>query len=193
MLAICLSVSSCSYFTSGKAKQKASDRSTNQGKQSKLLESKPGQKNDRVTSPEDNTKAKPSVRESVATPVLKEKQRSDKFYSKDDPQIEPFQKHDHAKYAERVNNAAIDLVNKAPEAGFARVCRDSITEQWTLHLYYFRDKKYWFISYNWDEIDEKWEDSFKSDKRPLNVWKDHVNFSASGKECRVLKGALRLK
>jgi len=101
-----------------------------------------------------------------------------------------FQKHDHAKHVELIRAKAIDKVNKEKEVTLARLCRDSTTEEWTLTLYQKRQQHYSFASYVWDEIDGKWERSLVSDKRPLSGLRQHLDFSSSGKDCRVLKGSL---
>lgn len=128
--------------------------------------------------------------------AMRTKQQTDKSETSDLEKpvsnTEPFKKHDHNAYLQKIKSAAIDVVNKIPDSFFARMCKDSITDQWTLHLYFAQGRQYWFISYNWDEVDEKWEESFKSDKRNMSVWKSHVNYSASGKECTILKGASKL-
>ncbi|HMK33972.1 MAG TPA: hypothetical protein VK463_02820 [Desulfomonilaceae bacterium] len=100
-----------------------------------------------------------------------------------------FKKHDHSKYTEKIRNKAIDRVNQEPTCKYARICRDSTTDEWGLTLYYVQDKVYVMVSYAWDDIDQKFEKSFTSDKRPVSGWKHHLDFSAAGKECRVLKGA----
>ncbi len=114
--------------------------------------------------------------------------------SSSDSELTPlFKKHDHMKYLEKIKDTATELVSKESGSVFARLCKDSVTDEWSMSMYFFKDKVYWFVAYKWDEIDEKWEESFKSDERPIAVWKNHVNFSASGKECNILKGASRLK
>ncbi len=103
-----------------------------------------------------------------------------------------FRKHNHSKYLQTIQKSATNLVDKSRDVMFAHLCRDSLTDRWTVSEYYIEDKVYWFKSYNWDEIDEKWIESFKSEKRPLHQWKKHVGFVAAGKECTVLKGKNRL-
>jgi len=99
-----------------------------------------------------------------------------------------FRKHDHSKYVVLIRNKAIDRVNKEKNADLARLCRDRTTDQWSLTIYRRAEKLYSFVYLVWDEIDEKWEESYSADKRPLSGWKQHLDFSASGKECKVLKG-----
>lgn len=99
-----------------------------------------------------------------------------------------FRKHDHSKYVTLIRNKAIDRVNKEKNSDLARLCRDRTTDQWSLTIYRRADKSYSFIYLVWDEIDEKWEESYSADRRPISGWKQHLDFSASGKECKVLKG-----
>jgi len=99
-----------------------------------------------------------------------------------------FKKHDHSKYTSAIRGKAIDQVNKEKDVALARLCRDSTTEEWSLTLYRKRQQTYSFVSYVWDEIDEKWEQAFVSDQRPISGWKQHLDFSSSGKDCVGLKG-----
>jgi hypothetical protein len=101
------------------------------------------------------------------------------------------QKHDHAKYVARIRNRAIDLVNKDSSSFLARLCRDTITDQWSLNIYQKDDKNYFFTAYSWDPVSGEWARSFDSGKQPLARWKHHIRASESGRECRVLKGNLR--
>jgi len=100
-----------------------------------------------------------------------------------------FKKHDHSKYTATIRGKAIDQVNKEKDVALARLCRDSTTEEWSLTLYRKRQQTYSFVNYVWDEIDEKWEQAFVSDQRPISGWKQHLDFSSSGKDCVGLKGA----
>lgn len=99
-----------------------------------------------------------------------------------------FKKHDHSKYTQNIKNKAIDEVNRESACKYARLCRDTITHDWGLTLYYLQEKTYVMVTYVWDEIDEKWKKSFSSDKRPMSGWKHHLDFSSGGKACKVLKG-----
>ncbi|MGO9571084.1 MAG: hypothetical protein ACLP5H_26465 [Desulfomonilaceae bacterium] len=99
----------------------------------------------------------------------------------------PFKKHDHVKYMQRIKNKAIDRVNKESEASYARLCRDSTTDEWSLWIYRVEGKAYRFVTYTWDEVDEKWEESFKSNKQPISGLQHHLKFSTDGKDCKVLK------
>jgi hypothetical protein len=105
--------------------------------------------------------------------------------------IEQFKRHDHAKYMELVKNKAIDLVNSEKECDQATICKDMITDQWSLALYYMKEKTYKFITYVWDEIDDSWQKSFTSDKRQISGLEKHLKYSSSGKDCKVLKKARR--
>ncbi len=100
---------------------------------------------------------------------------------------EPFKRHDHAKYLEIIKNKAIDLVNSDRESDYAVICKDMITDQWSLAFYYTREKAYKFVIYIWDEIDDKWQKSFVSDKRPISSLEKHLKYSSSGKDCKPLK------
>jgi len=99
----------------------------------------------------------------------------------------PFKRHDHAKYMEKIKNKAIDWLNKEKDVSYARLCKDSTTDEWSLWIYRTEGKAYRFVTYVWDEVDEKWKESFKSDKLPISGWQHHLRFSTGGKDCRVLK------
>jgi len=101
------------------------------------------------------------------------------------------EKHDHAKYVARIKSKAIDLVNKNPSSFLARLCRDTITDQWLLNIYEKDQKTYSFTAYSWDPVTGTWGQSFPSGKQPLAKWKHHIRASESGRECKVLKGSLR--
>lgn len=104
--------------------------------------------------------------------------------SKDDI---PFKKHDHVKYMQKIKNKAIDQVNKETDVTYARLCRDTTTDEWSLWIYRSEEKAYRFVTYTWDEVDEKWAESFKSDKKPISGWQHHLKFSTDGKDCKDLK------
>jgi hypothetical protein len=104
---------------------------------------------------------------------------------------EPFKRHDHANYLEMIKNKAVDLVNSDKESSRAELCKDMITDQWSLTLYYVKDKTYKFITYSWDEIDDDWKESFTSNKRPVSGLEKHLKYSSSGKDCKVLKKTRR--
>jgi hypothetical protein len=98
-----------------------------------------------------------------------------------------FKRHDHVKYMQKVKNKAIDQVNKEKDVTYARLCRDTTTDEWSLWIYRTEEKAYRFVTYIWDEVDEKWEESFKSDKRPVSGLQHHLNFSTDSKDCKDLK------
>jgi hypothetical protein len=99
----------------------------------------------------------------------------------------PFKRHDHKKYIQKIKNKAIDKLNKTKDVTYATLCRDSTTDEWSLWLYSFGGKTYRFVTYAWDEVDEKWEESLKSNKQPIAGWRHHLKFTADGKRCEVLK------
>jgi hypothetical protein len=98
----------------------------------------------------------------------------------------PFKRHDHKKYVQKIRNKAIDKVNKTRDVTYATLCRDSATDEWSLWIYKFEGKTYRFITYAWDEVDEKWEESLKSNKQPVSGWKRHLKFTADTKRCQKL-------
>jgi len=108
-----------------------------------------------------------------------------------EPKEQPFKRHDHAKYIAVIKNKGIDLVNSQKTCDQAIICKDSMTEQWTLTLYYKKAKTYIFNTYVWDEIDGKWQKSFESGKRPISGWEKHLKYTSSGKDCQTLKKARR--
>jgi len=100
---------------------------------------------------------------------------------------ELFKRHNHAKYLEIINNKAVDLVNSDKESNYVAMCKDMVTDEWSLTLYYVKEKTYKFVTYAWDEIDDNWRESFTSDKRPLSGLKKHLKYSSAGKDCKALK------
>jgi hypothetical protein len=100
-----------------------------------------------------------------------------------------FKKHNHAKYGQKIKKCAKDLVNLKPTCKFARMCQDETTEQWNLNLYYFKGKNYVLAAYDWDPVDEKWKEACKPIKQPMSHWKSHLEFSAVGKKCAIIKGS----
>jgi hypothetical protein len=188
-------LTSCGYFTSNRK----TDPPVASGSNKALQKPKVGKS---------DVEKKPAVPDSgdpppaLPAPTPKNAPRVDDMAAKNDlssagssdPALPPlFKKHNHTKYLEKIRDAATEIVEKQPESVFARLCRDSVIDEWSLSVYYFKDKDHWFQAYKWDEVDEKWQESFKSDKRPIALWKNHVKFSASGKECNILKGESRLK
>ncbi len=99
----------------------------------------------------------------------------------------PFKRHDHVKYVQKIKNKAIDQVNKEIDASYARLCRDSTSDEWSLWIYRFEGKVYRLVTYTWNEVDEKWEESLKTNNQPTSGWQHHLKFSADGKRCEVLK------
>lgn len=105
-----------------------------------------------------------------------------------DEKTDSLRKHDHSKYVTTIRHKAIDMVNKETDCDVARLCRDSLTDEWSLALYFKAAASYFCVIYTWDEIEGRWEKSFTSEKRPLSGMKKHLAFSSAGKSCRALKG-----
>ncbi|MDQ1238679.1 MAG: hypothetical protein QG577_864 [Thermodesulfobacteriota bacterium] len=105
-----------------------------------------------------------------------------------DDKTDSLRKHDHSKYVTTIRHKAIDMVNKETDCDVARLCRDSLTDEWSLALYFKAAASYFCVIYTWDEIEGRWEKSFTSEKRPLSGMKKHLAFSSAGKSCRALKG-----
>jgi hypothetical protein len=120
-------------------------------------------------------------------PAAKKQETSDASGKTPEESDTLFKKHDHLKYTRLIHNAAIDIVNKAETAVYARLCKDSTTDDWSLTLYYLHGRTYSFVTYAWDEVDQKWVEAFVSDKRPVSRYQKHLDFSSAGKECKVLK------
>lgn len=99
-----------------------------------------------------------------------------------------FKKHDHSKYVTDIRNKAIDQLNKEKDADLVRLCRNATTDQWSLTMYHRAERTYSFTDYAWDEVNLKWEKVLSSVKKPRSSWKQHLDFSAAGKECKILKG-----
>lgn len=120
------------------------------------------------------------------------KKESEKPVSKDpmDPPEGPLKKFDHVKYMEHMRSRAIDLVNKEPNCSHAILCKDSITEGWSLAIYRIKDGHYTSSILDWDEIDEKWTEAFVSERKPVSQLKEHLKISIIGKECKPLKGTI---
>lgn len=124
----------------------------------------------------------------VVEDIRRDPPASDKSGSDTSPKDDlPFKKHDHVKYMQKVKNKAIDQVNKEKDVTYARLCRDTTTDEWSLWIYRSEEKAYRFVTYIWDEVDEKWAESFKSDKRPSSGLQHHLKFSTDGKDCIDLK------
>jgi hypothetical protein len=99
-----------------------------------------------------------------------------------------FQRPDHAKYDQKIRNKAIDVLNKGGLCTLARLCKDSLTEKWSLTLYRKGEKSYSFVVYSWDPVGSQWERAYVSGSNPISRWEHHLKYSAGGKECRILKG-----
>jgi len=97
-------------------------------------------------------------------------------------------KHDHAAYKRQVKNKAIDIVNNDAKCSLAKLCKDFITEEWTLTLFTKGDKTFSFTAHVWDPIGEKWKQTFTSTPRPIKNWVTHLRVTSSGRECELLKG-----
>ena len=138
--------------------------------------------------------ALPAKRESAQSLVTPKSAESKKATASSDNETKDgdgigFKKHDHSKYVSAIRGKAINQVNKERDVVLAMICRNTTTEEWSLTLYRKRQRTYSFVSYVWDEIDEKFEQAFVSDQRPISGWKQHLEFSSSDKECAVLKGS----
>jgi hypothetical protein len=105
------------------------------------------------------------------------------------PSDDALQRHDHAGYVERIKTRATDALNKERTCTYARMCRNAITSEWSLTLYYKEEKTFRFVTYGWDPVDEKWAKSFTSENRPNTQWNEHLKFTAAGKTCTDLKKA----
>jgi hypothetical protein len=112
--------------------------------------------------------------------------------SKSEPaKEEPLRKFDHGKYLDQIHTKAKEVVNKEQNCSHAVLCRDSITEEWSLSVYRVKDHHFTSAVFVWDDIDEKWEEALVSpEKRPLPQLKEHLKISAVGKECKPLKGTM---
>ena len=85
---------------------------------------------------------------------------------------------------ELMKNKAIDLVNSEKECDQAIICKDMITDQWSLTLYYMKEKTYKFVTYVWDEIDDNWQKSFWPISGRSRVWKSISNIHLRAKIVR---------
>jgi hypothetical protein len=100
-------------------------------------------------------------------------------------------KHDHAAYLETIKQQAMELASKDRSCDYARICRNPITDDWALTMYYREGKFFSFVTYAWDQIDEKWARVFASEKRPVAQWESHVKFTSAGKNCVPIKDSRR--
>ena len=129
----------------------------------------------------------------VETVIVKPGEEKSATTAKGDSKESPlpdtqFQRPDHAKYEQRIRNKAIDVLNKGELCTLARLCKDSLTEKWSLTLYRKGEKSYSFVVYSWDPVGSRWEKAYASGSNPLSRWEYHLRYSASGKDCRILKG-----
>jgi hypothetical protein len=102
--------------------------------------------------------------------------------------LDPFPKTDHAKRYEFIRHKAIDILNQAGRCDVAVLCRDSVTEAWTLTLYTKSEKTFSITTYDWNPIDSKWSRTLVSKAHANKTWEHHLRTTSTGKECRVLKG-----
>jgi hypothetical protein len=102
---------------------------------------------------------------------------------------EPVKKHDHTKYVAMVKDKAREILAEHPGATYVRLCQDSTTDIWTLSIYQKGDKTYSAVSYSWDEVDQKWNQTYESSREPISRWKGHLAYSAARKACTDLKGS----
>jgi hypothetical protein len=126
--------------------------------------------------------------EAVEPETRKEPPRS----SSKDPSLPegPLKKFDHAKYFDQLRSDAVELVKKESNSSHAILCRDTITDEWSLSIYRIKDNYFAYVVYVWDEIDEKWTKTHDSERRPLTQMKDHLRLSVVHKECKALKGTI---
>jgi hypothetical protein len=101
----------------------------------------------------------------------------------------PLSKFDHAEYIKHVRSRAMDLVNKEKNCSHAILCRDSLTDEWSVTLFVMKDKNFTRSIYVWDDIDEKWGETYSAPV-PAKELKDALTMSVNGKKCDPLKGKL---
>lgn len=99
-----------------------------------------------------------------------------------------FKKHDHVAYVKLIKTKADALIEKQSDCTLARLCRNTISDEWTLQVFTRQTKTFSFVLYSWDEIDEKWEKSADSTTMPIGQWEHHLRFSSACKECTNVKG-----
>ncbi|AFM25605.1 hypothetical protein [Desulfomonile tiedjei] len=102
----------------------------------------------------------------------------------------PLSKFDHAEYIKQVRSRAIDLINKEKKCSHAILCRDSLTDEWSVTLFVMKDKTFTRSIYVWDDIDEKWGETY-SDPLPVKELKEALAMATNGKKCEPLKGKLQ--
>ncbi len=94
-------------------------------------------------------------------------------------------------HVELIKKKAHELIKKERDCTLGRLCRNSITDEWSLTVYVAQPKTFSFVVYSWDEIDGKWENSYASEKRPAAQLEHHLKFSSASKECTDIKGSQR--
>jgi hypothetical protein len=98
-----------------------------------------------------------------------------------------FKKHDHSVYVQLITDKAIEIVSRNPKSTYARMCRNSVTDEWSLSVYFESGPYYTVSVYLWDRIDEKWTKTSDTEKRPSTQFSKSLKFTAVGKECTALK------
>ncbi|MBI5249425.1 MAG: hypothetical protein HY912_08015 [Desulfomonile tiedjei] len=176
---------------SGSESSKTVERASSEkvAPQSARLVTRTSEEADRAEKKEKATRV---ISQKPAEPGAAEPKKESSDVSSKDPTLPegPLKKFDHGKYLEQLRSRAVDLVNKEQNCSHALLCRDSITEEWSLCIYRIKDSHYIANVLVWDEIDEKWEEAFVSEKRPIGQMKEHLKISIVGKECKPLKGAI---
>lgn len=122
---------------------------------------------------------------------VKTKDNDDEEWMKSEGKPPSFKKHDHSKYIDHIRSKAIDALNREQDCSYSMLCNDSTTDEWSLTLYFRQEKSFRYKSFVWDPIDDRWEQQYESERKPLSVWKNHMSFATSGKQCHVLKGGNR--
>ncbi len=122
---------------------------------------------------------------------VKIKDNDEEEWMKSEGKPPSFKKHDHSKYIDHIRSKAIDALNREQDCSYSMLCNDSTTDEWSLTLYFKQEKSFRYKSFAWDPIDDRWEQQYESERKPLGVWKNHMGFATSGKKCHVLKGGNR--
>jgi hypothetical protein len=137
------------------------------------------------SNPSNNSKKPPSSISESPNPKPTEKPDEDK----NSGFAPPLSKFDHAEYIKHVRSRAMDLVNKEKNCSHAILCRDSLTDEWSVTLFVMKDKNFTRSIYVWDDIDEKWGETYSAPV-PAKELKDALTMSVNGKKCDPLKGKL---
>lgn len=101
--------------------------------------------------------------------------------------MEGIKKYDHSRYVKKIRSKAAKLVEGSPSCFHARLCRDLISDEWWLTTYRKSGKTFSYTSWVWDDIDQKFERTFRSPEQPLRELKLQISYSAAEKECHVLR------